>query len=107
MSLDVYLKVTRPVAIFEQNITHNLNRMATEAGIYKELWRPDEIGVTTAKQLIEPLRHGLALLVSEPDRFKAFNPHNGWGCYDWLVEFVQNYLSACEENPDAEVHVSR
>lgn len=64
--------------VFEYNITHNLNTMAGEAGIYKHLWQPDEIGITKAGELIEPLREGLALLKSDPERFKAFNPKNGW-----------------------------
>jgi hypothetical protein len=107
LSLDVYLTAVRPTTIYEHNVTHNLNRMADEAGIYKHLWRPDEIGVTKASQLIEPLREGLAKLLAEPQRFEALNPANGWGSYDGLVNFVQEYLHACEENRDADVSVSR
>ncbi len=93
--------------VYSANITHNLNGMAAEAGIYEPLWRPDEIGITKAAQLIEPLRAGLSLLRATPERFKAFNPSNGWGDYYGLVEFVSSYLRACEEYPDAEVSVSR
>lgn len=93
--------------VYDRNITHNLNRMAEEAGIYKHLWRPDEIGVTKAEQLIEPLDAGLKALVADPERFKAFNPSNGWGDCDGLVEFVGDYLEACRACPDAEVSVSR
>jgi hypothetical protein len=107
MSLDIYLSAVRPTTVYSRNITHNLNRMATEAGIYEHLWRPDEICVTKAAQLIEPLKAGLALLLAEPERFRDFNPANGWGSYEGLVEFVQEYLSACEENPDADVSVWR
>lgn len=107
MSLDVYLTAVRPTTVYDRNITHNLNRMARAAGVYEHLWRPEEIGVTKAEQLIEPLRAGLAKLLGEPDHFRTFNPPNGWGSYEGLVEFVQEYLSACEENPDAEVSVSR
>jgi len=93
--------------VYRANITHNLNRMASEAGIYKHLWRPDEIGIEKAEQLIEPLSVGLALLESDPERFKAFNPSNGWGTYEGLVSFVREYLSACERYPDATVSVWR
>lgn len=93
--------------VFEYNITHNLNKMATEAGIYEILWRPDEVGITKAAQLIEPLEKGLVLLRAEPERFKAFNPSNGWGSYEGLVLFVQEYIEACVKHPDAEVSVSR
>lgn len=92
---------------YHDNITHNLGQMAEAAGIYKHLWRPDEIGVTRAAQLIEPLKDGLALLQSEPAKFKAFDPSNGWGNYDGLVRFVADYLAACIRMPRAEVRVSR
>lgn len=107
MSLDVYLREVRLTTIYDANITHNLNKMAEEAGIYIHLWRPEEIGITKAQQLISPLRAGLALLLSDPERFKKFDPENKWGDYSGLVDFVRSYLAACEENPDAEVSVSR
>jgi len=92
---------------YSRNITHNLNTMAGEAGIYEALWRPDEIGITKAAQLIEPLKAGLAKLESDPERFEKLNPSNGWGSYEGLVSFVRDYLRACKETPDAEVYVSR
>jgi hypothetical protein len=107
VSLDVYLEVVKPTEVYSANITHNLGAMANEAGIYKHLWRPDEIGVTTAAQLIEPLTAGLALLKSDPARFEKFNSENGWGLYKHFVPFVENYLAACREYPDATVSVSR
>ena len=107
MSLDVYLTAVRPTTVYSSNITHNLGRMAKEAGIYEHLWRPEEIGVTKAEQLIEPLKAGLTLLMSDPDRFKAFNAENGWGLYEHFVPFVRAYIGACEENPDATIEVSR
>ena len=107
MSLDVYLKATRHVNIYDANITHNLSTMAAAAGIYKHLWRPDEIGITKAAQLVEPLKAGLELLMSDPERFRRMNPANNWGSYEGLVEFVNNYLMACTENQDADIEVSR
>lgn len=107
MSLDVYLTARRTVDIFDANVTHNLNRMADEAGIYEHLWRPDEIGITKAVQLIEPLRKGIELMKAEPERFRKLNPENGWGSYDGFVPWLERYLQACIENPDAGVRVSR
>lgn len=92
---------------FSANITHNLNAMAGAAGIYKPMWRPEEIGITKAYDLIPHLRDGLHELKANPERFKAFNPSNGWGSYDGLVDFVTKYLNACQENPDANVRASR
>ena len=125
MSLDVYLTgETREVEcicnecgdrhtrteteeIYWANITHNLCKMAMEAGIYKELWSPDEIGITKARQLIDPLSRGLDLMRSDPERFKALNATNGWGTYRDFLPWIAKYLEACRENPDADVEVSR
>ena len=107
MSLDVYLREVRLTTIYDANITHNLNQMAKEAGIFEHLWGPEEIGVTKAKQLIEPLRAGLELMKADPARFEKYNASNGWGMYEHFGPFVEQYLAACEENPDATVEVSR
>ncbi len=107
MSLDVYLTETRPTTIFERNITHNLNTMADKAGIYQALWRPEELKINKACELIPLLRAGLARLEAEPDHFRQWNAPNGWGMYEHLVDFVRACLAACEESPMATVGVSR
>lgn len=113
MSLDVYLHTERCKScgrhdvVFEANITHNLNKMAEEAGIYNELWRPEEIGITKAKQLIEPLEMGIANLEGNPEYFKTLEPANGWGKYENFVPWIKKYLKACKDNPGSIVSVSR
>ena len=93
--------------VYTGNITHNLNTMAGEAGIYQALWRPGEIGISKAEQLIKPLEDGLSLLLADPTWYKQFDPSNGWGSYDSLVEFVHEYLEACRSWPEADIKVSR
>jgi hypothetical protein len=93
--------------VFSTNITHNLNKMADAAGIYQACWRPEEIGVTKAGQLVPLLREGLRRLQADPTHFRKFNAENGWGTYEHFVPWVRQYLSACEDNPDADVSVSR
>lgn len=105
MSLSVYLNVTH--CVFWRNITHNLGGMAEKAGIYKALWRPEEIGAKIAGDIIEPLTNGLDLLKQNPDEFKKYNPENGWGDYEGLVDFVTEYLRFCVLFPDAEISVFR
>jgi len=107
MSLDVYLTAVRPTTVYDANITHNLGAMADEAGIYMHLWHPASVSITKAEQLIEPLRKGLALMKADPARFTKHNSPNGWGTYEHFVPFVEKYLAACIEYPDADVHVSR
>lgn len=113
--------------IYSANITHNLGTMANKAGIYEALWRPHRLkegynipennheaewkfedeNKTTAKDIIPFLEKGLTDLKARPEYFKTFNPSNGWGTYEGLVRFVENYLNACIEYPDADVEVSR
>jgi hypothetical protein len=106
MSLDVSL-VEDSNEVYRANITHNLNKMADAAGIYNHLWRPDEIGITKASELIEPLRAGLNQLVERPSHFEGFNAPNGWGKYEHFVPFIEKYLEACISHPNARVAVSR
>jgi hypothetical protein len=107
MSLDVSLTASRPVEIYEANITHNLKVMAEKAGLYYPLWRPEEIGVYHAHHLIPFLKAGLILLKTDPDRYKEYNDAKGWGTYDQLISFVEKYLRACEMNSEAVIGVSR
>ena len=124
MSLDVYLQYpvgnrhctcdcghqhTRQAVeeVYSANITHNLGKMAQAADIYQALWRPEEIGITRAGQLVSLLEAGLTKLKADPDLFSKYNSPNGWGMYEHFVPFVEKYLEACKANPDAEVHVSR
>jgi hypothetical protein len=93
--------------VYSANITHNLTRMADEVGIYYALWRPEERGWQHAHSLIKPLEAGLKELKANPNTYKLLNPENGWGDYDGLVEFVENYLAACKQYPNAKIEVSR
>ena len=107
MSLDVYLMETKPTEVYSANITHNLGKMAKEAGIYEYLWRPEELGITKASELIKPLTDGYELLVNDPEKFKQYDSPNGWGKYEHFLPFVKQYIDACFANPYAEVKVSR
>lgn len=103
MSLDITLTAVRPTSVWDGNITHNLNKMAAAVGIYDAMWHPDRIGATHAAQIIGRLREGLEMLKSDPEHYSTFEPSNKWGTYADLVKFVEEYLAACEENPDAEI----
>jgi hypothetical protein len=107
MSLDFYLERVQLTTVFDRNITHNLTKMASEAGIYYALWRPDEKGYQKAAQIVPILKKGLTLLESDPERFEKFNSKNGWGMYEHFIPFVKAVLEACEEYPDADIRVSR
>ena len=113
MSLDVDLMVVKPCSVYSSNITHNLGKMAAAVDVgegrtlYDILWRPDEHGYVYAREIIDCLHNGLKELSFNPEKYKKFNPENGWGSYDGLVNFVKNYHAACMENLDAELSISR
>ena len=113
MSLSIYLiepmckSCKRADEDYSANITHNLGEMAEKAGIYQHLWRPEELNIKTAKELVSPLTKGLALLKEKPDYFEKFNSPNGWGLYKHFVPFVAEYLDACIRFPDDSIEISR
>jgi hypothetical protein len=113
MSLDVDLMITKPTSVYDGNITHNLGKMAGEVKVsngltlYDILWRPDEHDLKFAREISELLNEGWNILLSEPEHYKQWDPENGWGSYEGLVDFVYKYRNACWDNPDAELRVSR
>ena len=111
MSLDIWLTTKdidgNEIGVYDSNITHNLGKMASEAGIYYALWRPEEKGWKHAKDIIPVLKRGLAKLKKKPEYFEQFNSPNGWGLYEHFVPFVEQYLEACKKHPSAEIGVSR
>ena len=115
MSLDVYLRMKvdtgskepHEVTLYDDSITHDFGKMAAEAGVYDALWRPEEIGITTAGELIQPLAEGLEGLRSYPAHYQKFNPANCRNGYRYLVAFVTDYLAACKEHPKASVLACR
>ena len=93
--------------VFEANITHNLNKMADKAGIYKACWRPEEIGATQAKDILPLLEKGYADLKARPEYFKQFDSPNGWGLYKHFLPWVEKYMNACEKYPEAKISICR
>lgn len=114
MSLDVYLTIP-PCAccgasertVYDGNITHNLTTMAEEAQLYGPVWRPEENGITHAKDLTPLLEKGIAELESNPAYYQRFNAGNNWGTYYGFLRFLREYLAACKQWPAALVYASR
>lgn len=115
MSLDVWLYCqvdlggSKPeqIEVFCADYTNNCAWMAREAGIYDCVWMPNENGLELAQDIIAPLTAGIALMESDPDRFIAMNPENGWGSYDTFLPWLKKYLEACQKYPKALIGTSR
>lgn len=107
--MGLYIELTKKIesCVCRLGMTHNLNHMAGQAGIYEAIWRPDEIGVSLAGGLIEHLSEGLVKLKKDPEYFKQFDDSNGWGTYEDFVPWVERYLEACCKHPDARISIER
>ena len=113
--------------VYSANITHNLNKMAAEAGLYEALWRPhrlkpgydiaednydaeyafEEANPVRAHEIIEIIEKGLADMKARPKHYETFNSSNGWGMYENFVPWIEEYLKALKEFPDAQVECDR
>ena len=107
MGLHLSFTQVQEVEVASHNITHNLVRMAEQCKLYYPLWRPEELGITKAEQLITYLDEGLRLLKKDPEWFKNFEAPNGWGTYENFVRFVGDVLQACRDYPDAKISACR
>jgi hypothetical protein len=117
MSLDIYLlkhKVKNDAEdynsddeLYWANITHNLGEMAHVAGFYRALWRPEEMGITTAKELTPYIKKGIIQLIKHPETFKVYDSPNGWGTYDNFLPWLTKLLVELYKYPEAYVYASR
>lgn len=118
MSLDVYFYESHKCPhcgketghgeeVWSANITHNLNSMAEEAGIYGIVWRPEENGIEKAGDLTERLTAAIDVMNQDPPRFEKHNSKNGWGMYEHFVPWLERLRDASKEYPDARVRASR
>ena len=107
MSLDIWLTETITIedaTVVSKNITHNLNEMWQQLGIYDALYNSEG---KKAKDVLPVMREGLRLMIENPVHFKRFSAPNGWGTYEqalpWLVELVAEF----EEHPNGVIGISK
>lgn len=86
-----------------RNYTHNCNRMIRDAGLTE--W-PYAVDGWEASTLGERLATALDVLRSDPDRYRAMDPANGWGSYDTLVLVLDEVVELCRSYPSAQVRMS-
>jgi len=102
---------------WQGNITHNMNKMATEVPIenteltlYDLLWRPDEHCFATAgsKGYREYVLNGYLYLRTHKEELLPLNPDNGWGNYDQLLAFTLDFLQhLIAADDDFEIYARR
>lgn len=82
------------------NYTSNVAAMFAEADFYIR----DLHGMACA-DAAAVLRDAIARLESDPDRFRALNPENGWGRYETAIEFLRGFERLCGAHPKAKAVV--
>ena len=114
-------------SLYRSNITHNLGKMANEAGLYEALWRPYQLkegynipegdyqaeykfeadNLVQAHEIIAIIEKGLEDMKARPKHYETFNSSNGWGMYEHFVPFIEKYLNALKQYPEAFVECDR
>lgn len=114
-------------SLYHANITHNLGKMADAAGLYEALWRPhrlkpgynipeddydaeyefEEANTVRAHEIIEIIEKGLEDMKTRPKYYEKFNSPNRWGLYKNFVPWIEKYLAALKEFPEAQVVCDR
>jgi len=85
---------------FDANCTSNVACMWREAGCDLK-----ELKDKKAADCIKPLCDAINRMLSDPDKYKAMNPSNGWGSYEGCIDFLKACHDACMSDPDSLVHV--
>jgi hypothetical protein len=83
------------------NYTYNTGPMLNAAGLYVR----GLLGLT-AKHAVVILRDVIAQFEDTPCKFKAFDPPNGWGSYDSLLEVLREMVADWSKHPRATVNGS-
>ena len=106
MSLDIYL-VRNGLVVYEANITHNLANMAAAAHLYIPMWKPNEYNLFKARHVLPFLKLGALYMLKHKGKLLEYNPPNGCGDYDILLECAVSYMNACKKHKKAIIEVSR
>ena len=90
--------------VWEWNVTHNLSQMWRAAGIFNEIYNSEGV---EASEVVDRLNHGLRMMTHHPEAYRALEPSNGWGTYENAIEFIGNFIEACNEYPKAVIAVCK
>lgn len=105
MSADYWLEIKipalpEPIRLCENlNVTYNLGPMLRAAGFPP--WQA-LIGAPASETggMLAGVRDEL---IRAPDKYRNYNPTNGWGTYEAALGFVARFAEECALNPEATV----
>ena len=122
MSLDLSINVQ----VAHYNLTHNLGLLAShipvgtttkytssntteqeELSLYSILWEADEHCLYSPSDIREYLITGLTYLETNYDDLLQYNPKNGYGNIDQIIEVTRKLIADCRIYPEAQLHHCR
>ena len=93
------------------NITHNLGKMASNVTpdgkpytLYSLLWGGK---YKSCRDLISKLHACILYMLMNKEELKKYNPPNGWGTYEQLLEFTKEFQMACIDNKDCKIEIDK
>ena len=93
------------------NITHNLGKMASNVmpdgkpyTLYSLLWGGK---YKSCRDLIGKLHECILYMLMNKEELKKYNPENGWGTYEQLLEFTKEFQMACIDNQDCKIEIDK
>ena len=104
MGIDISVKAIVEAIVVDENITHNLTGMWTEAGIYDALYNSEGKRVS---DVLPDLKAGLRKMVADPTHYQTFDSPNGWGTYKNAVPWLYHLITEMEEYPDGIIEISK
>lgn len=109
MSLDITLTdvfVEPPVQLESLNITNNLIDFAIALNCYECIWKPKNLNIITAYQLLPHLYEAYYNVIKYGDIYLSLLPKNGWGTKEQFLNFIDQYIEACITYPNTLIETS-
>ena len=104
MSLDIYLRCSCCQSnIMNENFTHNVLNMWIKAGCYEVLYESEG---KKAKEITTILFLALKDFCINFPEYQALDSPNGWGTAKHAIGFLFKVWRACDQNPEAIIHIS-
>jgi len=85
-----------------------INHTTSTSDMIKEVCgsRPPEWSGRSCKEMYPILMQGISLLTIFPQKYKTFEPVNGWGTVETTTAFLEKIAANCEQHPDAVLEVT-
>jgi hypothetical protein len=84
------------------NYTHNMNGALREIWGGKDWW---DLSYMTASEALPFVVTAIDALQTDPERYRAHEPGNGWGSVETLLGFLRRVRVALEQRPGDRLRV--